>query len=236
MNAKLTKSGFTLIEMLIAMAIVVVVLSIVNAGYFAVSKSTKICGDKMTLTWQQAILLDNITAQVRCAYAPPDNSAQSAAAQSKPKTTNENKNSIFRGDPHNPAGSLLHFLTTKQFDPLQNDNSGLFEVDYKFDNRRGALFLSQRRFSSTSSADTPLQWRQIAENIKDIRLQFFDGRQWLDKWDYNSQNNIPSAVRITIEHQKDGRDGYSCSTTAFLYCARDNRLTIRTKTALQKIK
>ncbi len=215
MNNKRVKSGLTLVEMLIAMAMVVVIISMVNAGFFAASKSTKSCTDKMTLDWQQLRLIDNIAGQIRCAYAP---------AQSKAD--------CFE---YNPSGNMLHFLTTRQFNAGQDENVGLLEVDYKFDSAKGALLISERNFVETSS-DTSPQWRQIAENIKDIRLQFFDGRQWLDRWNYTGQNNLPSAVRITVKYQQADLGEQQSSTTAFVCLAGDNLQTVRTETALKETK
>jgi prepilin-type N-terminal cleavage/methylation domain-containing protein len=215
MSNKHAQSGLTLVELLIAMAMVVVIISMVNAGFFAASRSTESCTDKMTLDWQQLRLIDNIAGQIRCAYAPA-----------------QLKTGCFE---YNPAGNMLHFITTKPFDSTKDENTGLLEVDYRFDQSRGALLLSQRRFVETSG-DNSLQWRQIAENIKDIRLQFFDGRQWLDRWDHNAQKNLPSAVRITIEYHQADLSEQRCSTTAYLCLAENNRQTVRTETPHQGIK
>ncbi|MFH1371102.1 MAG: type II secretion system protein GspJ [Planctomycetota bacterium] len=215
MSKRRTKYGLTLVELLIAMAMVVVIISMVNAGFFATSRSTETCTDKMTLDWQQLRLIDNIAGQIRCAYAPAQ------------LTTG-----CFE---YNPAGNMLHFLTTKPFDSTKDENVGLLEVDYKFDSSKGALLLSERRFVETSGDASP-QWRQIAENIKDIRLQFFDGRQWLDRWNYSEQNNLPSAVRITVKYQQAGLGEQNCSTTAFVCLAGDNRQTVRTEAALKETK
>jgi prepilin-type N-terminal cleavage/methylation domain-containing protein len=215
MSNRRTKSGLTLVELLIAMAMVVVIISMVNAGFFAASRSTESCTDKMTLDWQQLRLIDNIAGQIRCAYAPA-----------------QLKTGCFK---YSPAGNMLHFLTTKQFNPAQDENAGLLEVDYKFDYFKAALLVSERRFVETPS-DVDPQWRQIAENIKGIRFQFFDGRQWLDRWDTSSQQNLPSAVRITIEYQQADLSEQRYSSTAYLCLAGNNRQTVRTETPKQDIK
>lgn len=220
MSNRRTKAGLTLVELLVAMAMVVVIISMVNAGFFAASRSAKSCTDKMTLNWQQLRLIDNIAGQIRCAYAPPDNPAQIATASLQPKTA------CFES---NPAENMLHLLTTMEFDAAENDIAGLLEVDYRLDQSRGTLLLSQRR-SVETPGDASLQWRQIAENIKDIRLQFYDGRQWLDRWNYNEQKNLPSAVRITIKYQQPDLSEQQCSTTAFVCLAGNNRQTVRTET------
>jgi prepilin-type N-terminal cleavage/methylation domain-containing protein len=223
---KRTKSGLTLVELLIAMAMVVAILSMVNAGFFAASRSAEYCTDKMTLDWRQALLLDNIAGQLRCAFALPDNPDQIVTASSKPKTA------CFE---YNIAGNTLHFLTTRQFDSTKDPGLGLLDVTYKFDSARGALFLSERRFVETSG-DTPPQWRQIAENIRDIHLEFFDGRQWLERWDRDEQKNLPSAVRITIKYQRPDLRRQQCSTTAFVCLAADNRQATQVETDSKKTK
>ncbi len=215
MRNKRTKSGLSLVELLIAMAMVVVIISMVNAGFFAASKSAESCTDKMTLDWQQLRLIDNIAGQIRCVFAPV-----------------QSKTGCFE---YSPAANMLHFLTTKPFACAKDENAGLLEVSYKFDPDRNTLLLSQRRYVETS-ADASLKWQEIAENIKDIGLQFFDGRQWLDRWDSGSQNNLPSAVRITVKYQQAELGEQQCSTTAFVCLAGDNRQTVRVETALKETK
>jgi len=209
MSNRRAKSGLTLIELLIALAMVVAIISMVNAGFFAASRSTKSCTDKMTLNWQQLRLIDNIAGQIRCAYAPQ-----------------QSKTDCFE---YSPADNTLHFMTTKPFDSTTDENVGLLKVDYRLDRSRSTLLLSQRRFVETPGDASP-QWRQIAENIKDIRLEFFDGRQWLDRWNYNEQKTLPSAVRITIKYKQPDLSEQTCSTTAFVCLAGNNRQTVRTET------
>jgi prepilin-type N-terminal cleavage/methylation domain-containing protein len=215
MSNRRIKSGLTLIELLIALAMVVAIISMVNAGFFAASRSAESCTGKMTLDWQQLRLIDNIAGQLRCACAP---------AQSK--------TCCFE---YNPAVNKLHFLTTRPFDSTKDENAGLLEVDYKFDSSKGALLLSERRFVEKQGNASP-QWRQIAENIKDMRLEFFDGRQWSTQWNYNEQNNLPSAVRITVKYQQADLSEQQCSTTAFVCLAGDSRQTVQTQAALKETK
>lgn len=214
MNNRHTKPGLTLIELLIAMAMVVAIISMVNAGFFAASRSAETCTDKMLLDWQQLRLLDSISGQIRCAFAP---------AQSK--------TACFEYRP----GNILHFLTTRPFALTKDENVGPLEVDYRFDPDRNALLLSQRRFVETS-ADNPLEWQEIAGGINNFGLQFYDGRQWLDRWDSDSQKNLPSAVRITIKYQQADLGEQQCTTSAFVFLSGANRQTVLTEIASEQTK
>jgi len=69
MSSSSGKSGFTLVEILVAMAIIVTIVSMVYGSYFATSKSTQAYKSKITLSQQGRKVLEQMARQIRCSYA-----------------------------------------------------------------------------------------------------------------------------------------------------------------------
>lgn len=202
-----SKSAFTLVEILVAMALIVTIVSMVYGSYFATSRSTDAAGAAVTSAEQARRILNQIAQQIRCCYVnraactPSDNISVVGAAQRGPTC-------FFNGRGANSSGEVLHLVTTKAASVGQDSPAGLFEVVYKFDKSNGVLLLSQHRFVPT--VDSPVRrrtFRAVAENIDAIDLAFFDGQNWTDNWRLEEKGELPRAVRIQVIFQdRKGRE------------------------------
>jgi len=231
MNYKSNKNGFTLLEILVAMAIIVLIVSMVYGSYFATSKSTQACKTRIANSQQGRKVLEQAARQIRCSYA---NNAENCTYPVKwagrdAKTAPENPVNYFNGDPQNPSGEILQLVTTSSFWTGHNPADGLFEVKYKFDKSNRLLFLSQRRF-----VDVPERilekgvWQQVARNIDRFELAFFDGQQWLKSWDPDS-SGLPFAVKIDITCGDGNNQQCHYGTVAYVCCRKNQDIENTTK-------
>jgi prepilin-type N-terminal cleavage/methylation domain-containing protein len=214
------KAGFTLIEVLVAFAIIVAIMAMIYGSFRAISKSTRACETGLSGFQQVCKILDQMAAQIRCAYAATAQvpvGAITATLGSKEKLS-EDIVSYFEGDPDNLSGDILHFVTThRMFAGEQTD--GLFDVTYKFDKNTGALSVSQRQFVGT--LDNPARasgWRVLAENVESVDLAFFDGQKWLPDWVFKGKRRLPRAVKISITCEDENSRQYYCEAVADVYC------------------
>jgi prepilin-type N-terminal cleavage/methylation domain-containing protein len=225
-NKNPDRDGFTLFEILVAMAIIVAIVSMMYGSYFVTSKSIRVCKDKLSLSQQGQMVLTEMSRQIRCSYARCFNKpmSETASAHLSAKPADEPVIDYFSGNSDAPNGEILHLVTTNDaFGGKQEAGDGLFEVTYKFDKSRCMLFVNSKGFVSTSRDDVGKgPWRPIAKNVKAVELSFFDGRQWLGNWDFRNNGQPPCAVKIEIvSMDKNGRQ-YQCGTVADLLC-RKNR-------------
>jgi type II secretion system protein J len=211
------KNGFTLVEILVAMTIIVAIVSMVYGSYFATSKSTQVYKSRIALFQQGRKILGQMARQIRCSYVPAA-CGELVEAGEKPASI-----SFFDGDQDNPRGEILYLITTCGFWENRNPTDGLFEAAYKFDKNNDTLFLSQRRFISLSqSAVQKKNWQPVAGNINRLELAFFDGRQWLKNWNFNDKKRLPFAVKLDITCEGENYRQYHYGTTVYLYC-RENQ-------------
>ncbi len=69
MNNSPGKNGFTLVELLVALAIIVTIVTMVYGSYFATSKSAQVCNAGIAVLQQGRKVLEQMAQQIRCSYA-----------------------------------------------------------------------------------------------------------------------------------------------------------------------
>jgi len=211
MNSRALKSGFTLVELLVAMTMVVAIVSMVYGSYFAVSKAAQVYKARMIESRDAQQVLRQMARQIRCVYAKSYSNKESVESESKPN--------YFNGNSDESCGEILHMVTTNAI--LENSDyaDGLFQVTYKFDKNNGLLFINQRRFTgSLESVTTEDDWKLLAQSMELIELRFFDGKQWIRKWEFQDRAGLPRAVRISLIFRGENHRQYSYGTVAYICC------------------
>ena len=225
------KNSFTLIEILVALALIATILSMIFGSYFAASRSAQVGQARIAMDHQGRTTLDQMARQIRCAYAGITKEAGIGESGLRQKgIVRENDMSYFTGSQNAPNGELLRFVTTNGFaEAREKPEKGLFEMTYRFDKRTRTLFLSQRRFIDTAKKTEKRDWIPIAENIEHLELEFSDGRQWLRSWEFQDEKKLPSAVRIEIGCRDEDDRRYGYGTVAHISCC-NNRAGTDTET------
>ena len=223
MKQGVNKDGFTLIEALVAMTIVVSIVSMVYGSYFATSKSAEVYKARMTTSESVVSALQQMARQIRCSYArAAEDSAAFPARRDLPKTQGilEKPVSCFKGGSDLSAGEILHLVTTAR--GLDDLRDGLFDVVYKFDKSTHTLLVSQRRFVETpTDLVENRDFFPVIEGVESIELEFFDGSEWLDQWDFTQKKKSPRAVRISIVCEDENGRKCSYGTAAYVHCLRN---------------
>ncbi|MFC1634998.1 type II secretion system protein GspJ [Planctomycetota bacterium] len=225
------KSGFTLVEILIALALIATILSMVYGSYFATSRSARVCQARIAMCNQGQMTLDQIARQIRCAYASlaKDADLGKSGAQQKRIVRKDSMN-YFTGSRNASNDEILRFVTTNGFaEAKEKPVKGLFVMTYRFDRRAGTLFLSQRRFIGTTKKAQKRDWMPIAKNIEYLELEFFDGMKWLRRWDFEDKKKLPSAVRMEIGCRDEDNRQCDYGTVAHISC-RNKRAGTHTET------
>ena len=231
MKNKLDREGFTLVEILVAVALITVILSMIYGSYFATSKSAQACKARIKILQQARKTLEQMAQQIRCSYAGTDvndmDSVLSGSYQMNPMP--ENNINFFNGNSVAPAGEILHFVTTNGFFEKKVPVDDLFDVYYKFDKSTGVLYLSQMRFIGTVRKFEERNYKPIANNVERLELTFFDGQEWLHNWDFKDKKKLPCAVRVEIGFEDENYQRCDYSTVANVSC-RKNQVQTQTET------
>lgn len=216
------RTAFTLVEVLVAVTIIVTIVSMVYGSYFATAKSTDVYKAKITLSGQTRKVLRQMARQIRCSYigkTVEDTGSAGTFSQGERKIK-ESPIIFFNYEPDVSGGEILRLVTTNGLFFQEGQADGLFDVAYKFDKNSGTLSLSQRRFVGTPERLIEKRnWRPLLRNVECVELDFFDGQQWLSKWDFKQKRKLPYAVRISITSKDENYRQCHYGTIAYVCCS-----------------
>jgi len=215
-------------------AIIAVIVSMVYGTYFAAARSTEAYDATMEVSEQARQALAQMARQIRCAYVPQSVhraeqklQASGTLGQSLPpakltlqnETVAEKVPSYFTGGMDRPDGEVLEFITTEGFSAGPQLSNGLFEVVYRFDKSSGVLSVSRQRFIERPQSPTDHRnWEPALSRVERLEITFYDGQQWLSKWDFKEKRRPPLAVKIDITCEDKNYRRYRWATTAYVPC------------------
>lgn len=204
-------TGFTLLEMLVALTIIVAILGMVYGSFVATTRSIGASTARMARIERACFTLRLMTRQVRCAYVPdtsqsaPPGSNRIGTQGGLRSTTNANevlvhkRSTLFRGDSRDPRGEILAFVTGSGLGAGPDAPRGLFHVTYLYD--RLSSTLSIRKQEQADSSDNRLSSRRcdlLLNDVTGVEMKFYDGRQWQQAWDADQRHELPRAVKVEI--------------------------------------
>jgi len=201
MRSRPQNPGYTLLEILIALAIIVIIVSVVYGTYQATILASERYQKDMAYSQQGRALLAQMARQIRCCYIQP-----------------QNENYVFNGNT-TTAGSenLLRLITTCPVISRNNALTGLYEIAYKL-NSSGRLYYREIPFhKKPNDSRISDHWFTLAEDISSLALSFSDGDQWHDRWDYQKEHQLPVAVKITLTQADADNRIKSHETIAAIY-------------------
>jgi hypothetical protein len=224
-------------EIMVALVLVLIILSVVYGAYLAASRSVDRCLDKTTTSMQARSLLDKMARQLRCTYVPPDLLVQNKTGNITPDLSPETP--LFFAGSRNPKdGIILQYITTAALFHDQKFPHGPFEVAYRFDPYSGRLWYHQQNhFPIPTGQNNPglkfntddKNWFPLTGSLTHIELSFFDGQKWHNHWLGREKNSLPRAVKISLTIEQKNTAPKLYTTTIHLPCTHKIRHSNKTQ-------
>ncbi len=210
MNDRPQNKAFTLVEMLISMAIIGLIVTMVYGSYAATTRSLDIYNSRMTCSDRAHLVLRLMARQLRCAYAPP---LSPPATGASPVAGRGNQPAgslaghglftpaapLFQGDPGEAGGEILSFLTTGGLSQGPDKPGGLARIRYRYETQNGVLSLccEPGLLPSDGQRVSPI-WRPVLSGVTTVGLEFYDGQRWQPTWNSQGTARLPQAVRSVL--------------------------------------
>jgi len=176
-----TERGFTLVEVLLAVALSALLLTIVYSTYFSINRSIDATAEDQDALETGRTLSELLKRDIR-AISPA-------------------KQYPFSGKNHVIDGRTfgeLEFVTTtlQETDPLR-----LRRVGYAFViTDKGEKILVRKESNNLSKPlDNTAKAFEVSRTISGFELQFFNGTDWVPDWDSTISGALPAQIRITID-------------------------------------
>jgi general secretion pathway protein J len=212
-RSSLRSSGFTLLELLLAIAIAAVIITVVNIAFFQSHANVEAIGTQREIYQTARIVMDRMIKDLTCAYLPTDNRQMTAE-----------EISLYRfvgvdDDTGETDRDTLSFTTTTDIG-FSSVSGTVCEVGYylKEDEEEKGVFTLMRREDPTPHFGVTKagQELEIAEGVTGMNIVYLDeASQEIDEWDLLKKLTLPRQVKVTLT-MASGKGTVSFSATASL--------------------
>jgi len=232
------RPAFTLLEIIITLSMLVLILGSVYGTYMATTRSLANSEPKHALQQQARVFLQRFTSEIRCCYAGhQDKSSQPSPINIRRKEKELLKQedaSLFVGKEVSSEQSFVQFVTSAVTSKQDNSLGGLATVEYMFDELTNTLSQRKRRYVVGFEDDKDnYDWFVVLENVQEITVEYFDGKERLKEWDSNDMKGLlPKAVGISLVLQTEDIGPLSFISTVQIVCreAQSGTVTIQKTT------
>jgi type II secretion system protein J len=224
-----SRKGFTLLELLVAVAILALVISIAFAASITVISGVKKASTDIEHKQKHQHALYQLTRQLACMHPLTlSNSRPASKKNDIPALQN-----AFASEDHLQNKTTFSFITT--YSIFSRNTSGLIYASYIFDH-------TNQQFSVTENLYVPSQG--IIENtttseilifdVSRLKLEFSGGEKWLEKWDLKKENALPRAIKLTLNSDSGHQDRIR-RITAPVVCSKLSPISIEVSSGGNKL-
>lgn len=187
--------GFTLIEVVIAVALLSLVMSSVYGIFTTISTTEQRLQSESELYHQARVIFDRLGRELSGSYL-----------------ATSNENSAFSASNENGTPYLAFTSTSAITKGAQQ--GGLVRLRYELSTERNKTVGRLLRSSVPLFVpDDPQKGQRLSSQIKQVQWRFYDGNDWQDDWDSSQSNTLPQTVEISMTLMNN--DHEVSVTTAF---------------------
>ena len=191
-----TLTGFTLMEMLLAVAISSLVLSVITTTYFSAlqlrNRTTKTIDDALPLQHALATIKRDLTALI------PPGGTFGGELQSTPTTDSSSLTPFANGQRVSPDFSTASGLVDEYtpFADVQRITYYLVDPTNSYAVGRDLMRVRSRNLLPATVDEPTAQW--LMGGVETVNFQFYNGFSWQDTWDSTTSSNLPTAIKLQL--------------------------------------
>ena len=215
-HSPLSSIGFTLIEVLVAVALVSVIMLLIWQATSQTINAKQRIEKRNEVTHNARIAVDKMVQDISMAFllnGTPHVGLRQGSPQLK---------TLFKGE-----SSTLEFTSLNHLRLFGNSReSEMTEIGYKMekdpDNRDLSLLMRRESKWIDNKSGEGGAWIALAQQVKNLKLEYYDARkyEWQSSWNTESDTGLqlPRAVRITIafENPDNKNEDVEITTIAML--------------------
>jgi general secretion pathway protein J len=188
-----TESGFTLLEVLVAVAITVVVMTALYATFSLSRRAVDAVDDSLIRMQESRAILDTLRREIESALY-----------------RREGSYTMFKVSDRDFYGKQASQLVFTSFSPVL---PGLVKIEYIVEEKEGKLVLG-KKISSAFGPETGAKSTELAEDIESFTVEAGTTGKLVKTWD-SAAGGMPDLVKISIRvNTKKGESPLTLSETA----------------------
>lgn len=185
--------GFTLVEILIAVAIVSLILTIIYGSYVSSIDTMNYTREKMDAFSMVRLTLSRMNDEITSSFFSEDG-----------------KDVMFSGE----EGKVDFVSSSHERIFKESKEYDLIEIGYFAEPDEKGESLSLWRREDKTPDDDVLEGgerEKLIEGLKSIEFKYYDGKEWRSEWDSKEKKGLPQAVKVTLKFPEK-----ELSTIAFI--------------------
>jgi len=194
------QKGFTLLEVLIAMAIMAGIVTVIYSSFFTASRNVEQAEAIRDSSDLARTLMQKLANDITNAYWK-----QGLNSPAVVTIFNGKKEEVQTGDEKSRHDSITLTTLTNSRSSLNTKETELWEVGYFFKEKpEGTGYVMMRREKRELSKDVPAgeggYEYEITDRIRSLQLRYsqMGGGTWLDEWNSTNRNSLPKFVEIAL--------------------------------------
>ena len=180
--------GFTLLEVVISVAILVVILTIVYTTFNSSIKAFTAMENQGDAYARARIVLNRMSEEIASIYLSPQNRNTGLLGEDK--------------DEDNLPADSLHFTSLSHIRWVKDSKeSELCEIGYyveKDDETRESFLFRREDWNVDGTLDEGGNPLELAEEVDGLNFRYYDGEEWLDAWDSRIKGGLPRAIEVAL--------------------------------------
>jgi general secretion pathway protein J len=172
------RQGFTLLEILVALALLAIILTAVYSTFFLSRKAIEGVDESLLKLQECRMTMDTIRREMDSALYTPGN-----------------KNSLFTIEDRDFFGKQASRVTFTSFSPLI---PGLSLISYYVEEKNGVLTV-YKKISQASAIGGEPEAVEVIDNAEAFAVEGLYQDKWIKTWDAAETGRIPERIRVTVK-------------------------------------
>lgn len=190
MSAISRNSGFTLLEVLIAVVLLGILTAALYGSYFGVLRARDRASAGMESRRELGATLDLIRREVAAALFNRSDKRLRFVVEDR--------------DNFGTPSSTLELTTLAPPAGQSRSESGVVAVTYRITEKEKKRTLTRRERDLVSEEESVPAYPQM-ERISSFLVECYDGSKWVKSWDTAINGALPKGVRVTVEVDEEGK-------------------------------
>ncbi len=175
------RRGFTLVEVLVAVAVLSILLGGVYGIFTSVSSNQRHLEQTAALYHEARMIMARLSRELRGSYLDADD-----------------RNGYFAASAAGDSGeATLEFTSTSAvFDG--EEHAGLVRVGYRLHRAADEELPRLQRRAEAYYRSGMAHWCRLSSRVRQISWRFYDGSSWHERWDSRKRHRLPRCVEINL--------------------------------------
>jgi general secretion pathway protein J len=172
------RRGFTLLEILVALALLSIILATVYSTFFLSQKAIEGVDESLLTLQECRMTLDTIGREMDSVLYTP-----------------ANRNSLFKIEDRDFFGKPASSVSFTSFSPLI---PGLSLISYYAEEKDGVLTVYKKIRNASEKGGDP-EAVEVVDNAEAFAVEVMYQGKWVKTWDASETGRVPERIRVTIK-------------------------------------